>query len=865
MIGDSAGLGFADFSSSNVHTKAAKPHSPLSSIIEIRQDREELDLLIDIKSGLRASGPGRKTLPTLLLYDEPGLKLFEKITFLDEYYLTNAEIEVLHKWAGNIADRISPNSIVLELGSGNLRKIKILLDAFEAAKKPVEYYALDVSRVELERTLAAIPVGAFKHVKCFGLHGTYDDGLQWLKSEQIAKRSKAILSMGSSIGNFARHEAVRFLRSFSDVLQTSDVLLIGIDACKDPDKVFRAYNDSQGVTHEFVLNGLQHANQLLGHDAFDVEKWRVIGEYDEVNGKHHAFVSPVQDMNIDGILIKAGERIRIEESFKYDLIDRSRLWEGAGLIEGASWTNAEANYGLHMAYKPKVQFSSKPEEYAASAVPTLAEWKDLWTIWDLVTQQMIPKEELLAKPIKLRNACIFYLGHIPTFLAIHLEKASCEGVAGLRDYQRIFERGIDPDVDNPELCHDHSEIPDEWPPEVEILAFQSKVRDQVKQIYDSRMHESSHAIRKALWISFEHEVMHIETLLYMLIQSEKTLPPPGVIHPDFEALACEAKAKTVPNKWFTVPSRTVTLGLNDDDKDTTTNRYFGWDNEKPQRRVKVKSFSAQARPITNGEYVEYLKAIGSEKLPASWSSTKSTPNGHFNGHMNGDSNGVANAAVNGENFVDGKEVKTVFGSIPLKLALDWPVMASYDELLGFAHWAGGRIPTMEEVKSIYEYAEELKVKDFVNALGETIPAVNGHLINDGVEETPPHRHSANGEPSASVGPSPHRLFVDLEDANVGFKHWHPLPVTAHGDNLAGQGELGGVWEWTSTVLEKHEGFEPMQLYPGYTADFFDKKHNIVLGGSWATHPRIAGRRSFVNWYQRNYPFVWAGARLVRDL
>lgn len=27
------------------------------------------------------------------------------------------------------------------------------------------------------------------------------------------------------------------------------------------------------------------------------------------------------------------------------------------------------------------------------------------------------------------------------------------------------------------------------------------------------------------------------------------------------------------------------------------------------------------------------------------------------------------------------------------------------------------------------------------------------------------------------------------------------------------------------------------------ADFFDGKHNVVLGGSWATHPRIAGRKS----------------------
>jgi formylglycine-generating enzyme required for sulfatase activity len=87
-----------------------------------------------------------------------------------------------------------------------------------------------------------------------------------------------------------------------------------------------------------------------------------------------------------------------------------------------------------------------------------------------------------------------------------------------------------------------------------------------------------------------------------------------------------------------------------------------------------------------------------------------------------------------------------------------------------------------------------------------------------------------------------------------------MPVSQHGNKLAGQSEMGGVWEWTSTVLDKHEGFEAMPLYPGYTgeglwyfhvksvltclaADFFDGKHNVVLGGSWATHPRIAGRKS----------------------
>lgn len=128
-----------------------------------------------------------------------------------------------------------------------------------------------------------------------------------------------------------------------------------------------------------------------------------------------------------------------------------------------------------------------------------------------------------------------------------------------------------------------------------------------------------------------------------------------------------------------------------------------------------------------------------------------------------------------------------------------------------------------------------------------------------MEEDPPSQASISAEDSSS------QLFLDLAGANVGFRHWRPVSVTSRGNKLAGQAEMGGVWEWTSSTLCEHAGFEPMRLYPAYTADFFDGKHNIVLGGSWATHPRIAGRKSFVNWYQRNYPYAWVGARLVRDV
>jgi hypothetical protein len=186
---------------------------------------------------------------------------------------------------------------------------------------------------------------------------------------------------------------------------------------------------------------------------------------------------------------------------------------------------------------------------------------------------MIPDEELLEKPIKLRNACIFYLGHIPTFLDIQLTKVTSLPPCEPSYYPKIFERGIDPDVDDPEQCHNHSEIPDEWPPLQEILDYQGKVRAKVRKLCD--MQKISREIGRALWIGFEHEIMHLETLLYMLLQSDKTRPP-TVLVPDFERDAKRAQAARVPNEWFEIPEQTITIGLDDPEDNSGPDHHFGW-------------------------------------------------------------------------------------------------------------------------------------------------------------------------------------------------------------------------------------------------------------------------------------------------
>lgn len=242
-----------------------------------------------------------------------------------------------------------------------------------------------------------------------------------------------------------------------------------------------------------------------------------------------------------------------------------------------TWSTLTSLAGLHLLTKPTTMpFSLERSQYAGSTLPTLDDWRALWSTWDTVTQRMLPDEELLDKPIKLRNACIFYLGHIPTFLDIQLTKTTKQPLTEPSSYSAIFERGIDPDVDNPEHCHSHSEIPEEWPKQADILQYQGNVRARLTRLYDHGPEEIPRDVARAIWVGYEHELMHMETLLYMMLQSDKTLPPPHIPQPDFRALAQRAYSERTANEWFSIPEQHVLVGMNDPEKDESFKGHFGW-------------------------------------------------------------------------------------------------------------------------------------------------------------------------------------------------------------------------------------------------------------------------------------------------
>ncbi|KAJ4244758.1 hypothetical protein NW762_014334 [Fusarium torreyae] len=439
-------------------------------------------------------------------------------------------------------------------------------------------------------------------------------------------------------------------------------------------------------------------------------------------------------------------------------------------------------------------FPLTPEHYAPSPVPSLDEWKQLWKVWDLVTTKMIPPDALMEQPIPLRNPLLFYLGHIPTFEDIHLTRATQGEPTAPAYYHQIFERGIDPDVDDPSKCHDHSELPDVFPPLKDIIQYRERVKERITALYEKERPYSDRCVGRALWIGFEHEGLHAETFLFMTIQSPNILPPPSLPKPDFAKLAKEAASRRIQNPWFKVPKQSFTIGFHDPESDGGPNRFFAWDNEREPYEVQVPQLEAQGRPVSNGEYARYLVDVNYPQIPVTWNKArKARDNEDFT------------------TFIARHSVKTVWGSVPLVQALDWPVMASFDEVEQYAEWAGARLPTLHELRSIHEHVER-------------------------------RRKAPESKANKRFHTDPAAIFVDLSGTNSGFRNFHPMGIT-HKDYLCGLGDTGGAAEWTRSLFEPQPGFKPMDIYPGYSADFMDEKHLAIVGGSWALHPRIAGRKS----------------------
>ena len=201
-------------------TQAAE--SPLFTLDHrLPPDHYQASLRADVTAGLTAAP---RTLSPKWFYDERGSELFEQITALPEYYLTRAEHEILGGHAAEIAAASGARTLV-ELGSGSSRKTRLLLDALTALGTLERYVPVDVSDSALVAAGEALG-REYPGLRVAATVTDFEDDLV-LSADDPAPRMLAFL--GSTIGNFGRLAATRFLREIRGMLAPGDALLLGTD------------------------------------------------------------------------------------------------------------------------------------------------------------------------------------------------------------------------------------------------------------------------------------------------------------------------------------------------------------------------------------------------------------------------------------------------------------------------------------------------------------------------------------------------------------------------------------------------------------------------------------------------------------
>jgi dimethylhistidine N-methyltransferase len=297
----------------------------------------------DVKAGL-TSHP--KCLSCCYFYDQEGSQLFEEICELPEYYLPKAEREILEASAAEI-EAIFPEDItVVELGSGNAAKTRILLEAFVAGREKLKYVPIDICRTVLEDSSRDL-LRDFPKLEIVAFEAEYQEAMRNL---QVAgDRPKLILWLGSNVGNFDRSSAATFLGNLRNSLSPSDRLLIGFDLRKDRATLEQAYDDSRGVTAQFNLNLLTRINRELG-GHFSLQTFRHRAIYTEKIGRIEMYlVSTInQTVGIDQLDLKVmfeeGESIFTESSFKYSLDEIQSLAASGGLRLERQWLDSKKRF-----------------------------------------------------------------------------------------------------------------------------------------------------------------------------------------------------------------------------------------------------------------------------------------------------------------------------------------------------------------------------------------------------------------------------------------------------------------------------------------------------------------------------------------
>jgi len=302
-------------------------------------DVEEFRL--DVIKGL--DRPPQKFLSSKYLYDAVGSALFETITLLPEYGLTRADERLLETCAPSLREFFSAPPVVAELGSGTGTKTRRVLNAL-TGMGDITYYPIDVSVAALER--CQIDLGQIPQVTLHPLASAYMDGLRQAVDLAPDGSPILVLFLGSSIGNFDRDVAAKFVGDVRRILRPGDVFFLGTDLVKPADALIAAYDDEIGVTAAFNRNVLSRINRELGGE-FDISRFRHRARWNATERRVEMHLEAVggQEVGIQAagcrVSFADGESIWTESSHKFTCEEVAAMGRDAGFACARQWTDPE--------------------------------------------------------------------------------------------------------------------------------------------------------------------------------------------------------------------------------------------------------------------------------------------------------------------------------------------------------------------------------------------------------------------------------------------------------------------------------------------------------------------------------------------
>ncbi|HEY4262942.1 MAG TPA: L-histidine N(alpha)-methyltransferase [Schlesneria sp.] len=242
-----------------------------------------------------------------------------------------------------MADGVPEGAVLVEFGRGASDKTRVILDA---APQIAVYVPIDISEDALEKAATAVSRD-YPKVLVVPVAEDFTGAMRLPAAAQ--GRVKIGFFPGSTIGNLAHAEALRFLRSVRQLLGDESLLLIGADLIKDEATLVAAYDDAEGITARFNKNLLARINREVGGDfdldAFDhlavwnaeltrMEMHLVSRANQIVNAAKHTFA------------FKARERLHTENSHKFTIQSFADLAAQAGWSVSREWISATPQFAF---------------------------------------------------------------------------------------------------------------------------------------------------------------------------------------------------------------------------------------------------------------------------------------------------------------------------------------------------------------------------------------------------------------------------------------------------------------------------------------------------------------------------------------